>query len=169
MIFFPSFVFWENTVEHVHKDHFWNHQNMVIIDKWSLYRNTVSNDPLIKSSLCMGFLKTSACQVWQENYLRPNQPFTKFVEAVNNLTKLVQIGKHFTKLVKLKNNFTELVEFANNFLKLIEFTNNFTKFVGLAKTFMKFVEAANNFAKFFGFANNFLNVCKNRKIFLKIA
>ena len=30
---------------------------------WSLYRNTVSNEPLIKWSLCTGFLKKSACQI----------------------------------------------------------------------------------------------------------
>ena len=84
---------------------------------WSLYRNTVSNEPLIKWSLCTGFLKKSACQIWRENYLGRNQPFTKFVEPANNLTKLVEVGNRFTKLVKSANNFTKFVEFTNNFTK----------------------------------------------------
>ena len=106
---------------------------MVIIDRWSLYRNTVSNNPLIKWSLCTGFLKKSICQIWCENYLGQNQPFTKFVEAANKLMKLVEVGKYFMKLVKFANNLTEFVEFANNFMKFIEFTNNFMKFVRLTK------------------------------------
>ena len=68
---------------------------------WSLYRNTVSNKPLIKWLLCTGFLRKSASQIWHENYLGQNQPFTKFIEAANNLMKLVEVGKHFMKLVKL--------------------------------------------------------------------
>ena len=44
---------------------------------------------LIKTSLCTGFLKKLAYQIGYENCLGPNQPFTKFVEAANNLTKLV--------------------------------------------------------------------------------
>ena len=34
-----------------------------LLDRWSLYRDTVSNDHLIKWSLCTGFLKKSACQI----------------------------------------------------------------------------------------------------------
>ena len=105
---------------------------MVLIDRWSLYRNTVNNDHLIKWSLCTGFLKKSTGQIWRENYLGRNKPFTKFVEAANNLTKLVEVGKHFTKFVKFANNLTNFVEFTNSFTKFVEFDNNFTKFVGLA-------------------------------------
>ena len=79
---------------------------MVVIDRWSLYRNTVNNDDLIKWSLCTGFLK-SACQIRRENYLGQNQPFTTFVEGANNLTKLVEKGKHFLKFIKFVNNFTK--------------------------------------------------------------
>ena len=106
---------------------------MVIIDKWSLYKNTGSDDPLIKWSLYTGFVKKSACQIWRENYLARNQPFTKLVEAANNLVKLVEVEKHFMKLVKFANNFTKFVEFANNFMKFVEFDNDFTKFVRPAK------------------------------------
>ena len=113
----------------------WDHYNMIVIDRWSLYRNTVNNDHLIKWSLSTGFLKKSTCQIWSENYLRRNQPFTKFVEVANNLTKLAEVGKHFTKFVKLVNIFKKLVEFANNFTKFVEFANNFTSFVELANNF----------------------------------
>ena len=122
-------------VEPVHNNHFWDHLNMAVIDMWSLYRNTVSNDPLIKWPLCSGFLKKSACQIWRENYLGWNQPFTKFVEAENNLTKLVVVENHFPKFVKLVNNFTKFIELANNFMKFAELANNFMKFVGLVKNF----------------------------------
>ena len=67
-----------------------------VLYRWSLYRNTVSNDPLIRRSLCTRFLKKSACQIWRENYRGQNQLFKKFVEAANNLAKLVEVGKHFT-------------------------------------------------------------------------
>ena len=120
---------------------------MVVIYRWLLYRNTVSNNHLIKWLLCTGFLKKSACQIWHENYLGSNQPFMKFIEAANNFTKLLEVGKHYTKFVK----------FANNFMKIVEFAVNFTKFVNLPTTlqssrdsqttFMMFVEAANNFTK----------------------
>ena len=64
---------------------------MIFIDRWLLNRDTVSNDLLIKWSLCTGFLKKSACQIWHENYLTQNQPFTKFVEAASNFTMLVKL------------------------------------------------------------------------------
>ena len=98
---------------------------MVIIDMWWLYRNTVSNDHLIKWSLCTGFLKKSGCQIWRKNYLGQNQHFTKFVEAANNLTKFVNFADNLTKFK----------EFANNFTKFVEFANNFTKFKGLVNNF----------------------------------
>ena len=101
---------------------------------WSLYRNTVSSNHLIKWSLCTEFLKKSACQIWHENYLEWNQP-SKVVEAANNLMKLVEVGKHFTKLVKFANNFMKFVKFANIFTKFVEYANNFTKFVRLADNF----------------------------------
>ena len=104
---------------------------MVFIDRWLLYRNTVSNNHFKKCLLCAGFLKKSACQIWHENYLGLNRPFTKFLEATNNLTKLVEVGKHLTKLIKFANNFTKFLGFAINFTKFVEFANNFTKFVGL--------------------------------------
>ena len=108
---------------------------MVVIHRWSLYRNTESYNHLIKWSLCTGFLKRSACQIWRENYLGQNQPFTKFIEAANNLTKLVEVGKYFTKLLKFATNFANFIEFAKNFINFIEFANNFTKFVGLTNNF----------------------------------
>ena len=119
-----------NTVEPVYNDHFW-----VVIDRWSLYRNTVTNNHLIKWSLCTAFRKKSACQIWCENYLGRNQPFTKFVEAANNFMRLVEVGKHLTKFVKFANNFTKFKEFANIFRKFVEFANNFTKFMGLVNSF----------------------------------
>ena len=84
-----------------------------------------------------------------KNYLGRNQPFTKFVEAANNLTKLIDVGKHFTRSIKITNNFRKFVEFAKTYevrrirqqlyenlpTTLREFANNFTKFVGLAKDF----------------------------------
>ena len=97
---------------------------MVLIDRRSLHRNTINIDHLIKLSLCASFLQKSPCLIYYENCLGRNQPFTKFVEAANNLTKLVEVGKQLTKFVK----------FANNFTKFEEFANNFTKFVELAKT-----------------------------------
>ena len=138
---------------------------MVIIDRWSLYRNTANKDHLIKLSLFTGFLKKPACQIWCENYLGWNQPFTKFVEAANNLKKL-EVGKPFAKFVKFENNFTKFIEFANNYTKFAEFANNFTKFMGLQTTSLKFLEAVNNFTKFVGLVNNFWKVhktCKNFK------
>ena len=120
-----------------------------------------------------------------KNYLGRNQPFTKFVEAANNLTKLIDVGKHFTRSIKTTNNFRKFVEFAKTYevrrirqqlyenlpTTLREFANNFTRICqqlyenspttlrslwDSQKTFMKFVEAANNFTKFVGLANNFL-------------
>ena len=135
---------------------------MVVIDRWSLYRNSVNNDNLIKWSLCTVFLKKSACQIWHEHYLGQNQPFTKFVEATNNLAKLVEVGKHLAKLVKFSNNFMKFIEFAKNFIKLVEFARNFPKFVGL--TFMKFTEAANNLTKLMGLTNDFWKVIRPAKI-----
>ena len=103
---------------------------MVVIDRCLLYKNTVSNNPLIKWSLCTGFLKKLACQIWRENYLGgQNQPFTKFVEAANNLTKLIEVGKKFTKLLKFANNFTKLVGLASNFCKVCKTCKNFMTFV----------------------------------------
>ena len=98
---------------------------MVVIDRWSLYRNTVNIDYLIRWSLFIGFLKKSACQIGRENYLGWNQTFIKFVEAANNLTKLVQVGKLLTKFLKFDNNFTKFVEFANEFTKFVGLSNNF--------------------------------------------
>ena len=109
---------------------------MGIIDRWLLYRNTVRNEHLIKWSLCTCFLKKSACQIWRENYFERNQPFTKFAEATNNLTKLVEVGKH---------HLMKFVEFSNNFMKFVEFANIFTKFAEFAKNFTKFVALTNNF------------------------
>ena len=97
---------------------------MVVTDRWSLYRNTVNNDHLINWSLCIGFLKMSAWQIWRENHLGRNQPFTKFVEAANNLMK-IEVGKHFMKFVKFSNNFSKFIEFANNFKKFVGLANNF--------------------------------------------
>ena len=71
------------------------------------------------------FSKNSAWQIWRENHLGRNQPFTKFVEAANNSMKLVEVGKHFMKFVKFSNNFTKFIEFANNFKKFVGLTNNF--------------------------------------------
>ena len=68
---------------------------MVVIDRWSLYRNTVSNNPSIKWSIGTASLKKWASQIWCENYLGQNQPFTKFVEDTNNLTKLVEAALEF--------------------------------------------------------------------------
>ena len=67
---------------------------MAVIDRWSIYRNTVSNQHLI---------------------LGQHQPFTKFVEAAKNLTKLVEVGKYLMNLVKFANNFTKFIEFPNVF------------------------------------------------------
>ena len=100
-------------------------QNIFVINRWLLYRNTVNNDRLIKWSLCTGSLKKSACQIWRENDLGWNQPFTKFAVAANNLTKLIEKGKHFTKFVKLTNSFTKLVEFPNNFTKFVDWKVGF--------------------------------------------
>ena len=108
---------------------------MVIIDSWLLYRDTVYNGHFIKWSLCIGFLKKSACQVWRENYLGRNQPFTKFIEAAINFTKLVEVRKHFTKFVKFAKNSTNFAEFANNFTKFVELAINFMKFVCLGNNF----------------------------------
>ena len=99
------------------------YRQVVVIQKHC--KNTVSNDHLIKWSLCTDILKKSACQIWCENYLGWNQPFTKFVEAANNLTKLVEVGKHLTKFVEFVNIFTKFAEFANNFAKFVGFANNF--------------------------------------------
>ena len=121
---FFIFLLRQYTVKPVYNNHFWDHYNMVIIDWWLLYRNTGSNDHLIKWSLCAGFLKKSACQIWHENYLWWNEPFTKSVEAANNLTKLVEVGKHFTKFIKFANNITKFIEFAINFTKFV-LANNF--------------------------------------------
>ena len=126
---------------------------MVVIDRCSLYRNTVSNNPLIKGLLCTSFLKMSACQVWRENYLGRNQ--SKFVEAANNLTKLVEVDKHFIKLVKFVNNFRNFVELAHNFMKLVELANNFRKFVGLANNFCKVRKTFKNFVKFVDWKGRF--------------
>ena len=51
------------TVEPVCNGHLWDHQNIVVIDRWSLYRNILNNNHLVRWSLCKGFLKTSACQI----------------------------------------------------------------------------------------------------------
>ena len=134
---------------------------MVIIDRWSLYRDTVSNNHLIKWLLCTVFVKKSACQIWRENYLGQNQSFTKFVEAASNFTKLVEIGKHFKKFVKFTNNFTKFVELVNNFTKFIEFANNFTKFLGLAS---KFYEVRRSCEQLYKVSRSERIFCKAHKI-----
>ena len=100
---------------------------MVIIDRWSLHRNTANNDQINNT----GFLKSPTS--------------TKFVKAAINLTKLVEVGKHFAKFVKFANNFKKFVEFAKNFMKFIELTSNFTKFVGLV---INFYEVHRSWEKF---------------------
>ena len=113
---------------------------MAIIDRWSLYRNIVSSDHLIKWALCNKVVvvyriskKVSLSNlIWKLLWVKPT---FKFVEAANNLTKLVEVGKHFTKLVKFANNFMKFIEFANIFTKIVEYTNNCTKFMGLANNF----------------------------------
>ena len=118
---------------------------MAVLDRWSLYRNNVSNDRLIKWLLCTGSLKKSACQIWRKNYLWRNQ--TKFLETANNLTNLAEVEKHFIKLGKFVNNFRKFVKLANNFMKLVESANNFTKFMGLANIFCKVHKTLTNFMK----------------------
>ena len=70
---------------------------MVVIDRWSLCRSTVSNDLLIKQY----FLKMSACQIWRENYFGQNQPFTKFVEAAKQLNEVTRSGKALHEVSKI--------------------------------------------------------------------
>ena len=123
---------------------------MVVIDRWSLYRNTVNNDHLIKWSLCTSFLKILACQILRETYLGGNQPFTKFVETANNLTKLAEVGKHLTRFVKFANDITKFVEFPNNFTKFAELANNFKKFLGLANNFFEVLRRCEQLYKFRG-------------------
>ena len=108
---------------------------MVVIDRWLLYRKTVSNDHLIKWLLCTGFLKNSVTL---------GKSFYKVHKAANNLTKLAEVGKHFTKLVKFANNFIKFVESANNFRKLAEVRKKFAKFVKLAKKVTKFMGFVSN-------------------------
>ena len=134
---------------------------MVIIDRWSSYRDTVSNDHLIKWSLYTGFLKKSACQIWRENYLERNQPFTKFVQVASNFTKLIEVRKHFKKFVKFANNLTKFVEFVNNFTKFVKFANNLTKFLGLAS---KFGEVRRSCEQRYQVSRNEIFFCKVRKI-----
>ena len=99
--------------------------------KYSCYRQVVvvqkhsKQQPLNKVVIMYRYSEKSACQIWREYYLGLNQPFTKFVEAANNLTKLAEVGKHITKFVELANILTNFVEFANNFVKFVEFPNNF--------------------------------------------
>ena len=154
----------------------------VVIDRQSLYRNTLTNYHLSKHwkwLLCKGFLKNSACQIWRGNYLGQNQPFTKFVETTNDFTNLVKMRKHFKTFVKFVDNFTKFLKFANIFMTYIEFVNNFaksrdsatfveaannlTKFSGRRKSFTKFVKLAYSFTKFEGLTNNFREFCKTRK------
>ena len=92
---------------------------------------------------------------WCENYLGGNQPFAKFVEAANNLTKLVETGKLFTKFVKL-NNFTKFVEFDNNFIKFVEFANSFMKFVGLTSNFYEVQRSCKRLYKIHGIHQSLL-------------
>ena len=106
-------------------------------------------------------------QIWCKNYFEQNQPFTKFVEATNNLTKLVEVGKHFTKFIKFANNFTKFIEFVNNFMKFIEFANNFTKFMRLTTNFYEIHRSYKQLKKFVGLTNNFWKVHKTHKNFMK--
>ena len=140
---------------------------MVVIDRWSLYRNSVNNDNLIKWSLCTVFLKKSACQIWHEHYLGQNQPFTKFVEATNNLAKLVEVGRHLAKLVKFSNNFMKFIEFAKNFIKLVEFARNFPKFVGLTNNFHEVHRSCKQLNKAHGTHQWLLESHKTRKNLMK--
>ena len=63
MVWYHIFWIQKCTVEPVYNNHFWDHYNMVVIDRWLLYGDTASSDHLIKWLLCTSFLKTSACQI----------------------------------------------------------------------------------------------------------
>ena len=134
---------------------------MAVIDRWSLYRNTVTNNLLIKWSLCTAFRKKSACQIWCENYLGRNQPFIEFVEPANNFMKLVEVGKHFTKFVKFVNNVTQFVEFVSNFTKFVELASNFMKYLGLAS---KFYEVCRSCEQLYKVSRTEKKLCKVHKI-----
>ena len=69
---------------------------MVIIDRWSLCRNTVNNDHLVKWSLCTRFLTKSACQI---SWAKPT--FYKVCGSCKQLNEVSRSGKALHKVRKI--------------------------------------------------------------------
>ena len=72
---------------------------MVVIDRWSLYRSTVSNDSLIKYLLCTGFL------MWKLPWAKPN--FYKVRRSCKQLNEVSKSGKILHKVSKISEQFYE--------------------------------------------------------------
>ena len=89
------------TVKPVYNNHFWDHYNMVVIDRWSLYRNTVSNNHLIKWSLCAGFSKTVNLSnlTWKLPWVKPT--FYKVHRSCKQLNEVNRSGKALHKVDKI--------------------------------------------------------------------
>ena len=114
---------------------------MVVVGRRLLFRNTVSSGLLIKWSLCTGFLKKSACQIWHENYLGENQPSTKFVEAANN--KVSSSGKTLHEGSKICEQLYEVWRICQQLYEIHRTYQQLYKVCGTHKKFsMNFVEAA---------------------------
>ena len=115
------------TVEPVYSGHFWDHQNMVVIGRWLLYRNTVNNKHLKKWSLCNVI------------FFKKSQPVRSDVKSTLGKTNLLQsLQKLQTTLRSSQNLLTTLQSSwgsQTTLIKYVEAANNFTEFVGLANKF----------------------------------
>ena len=139
---------------------------MVVVGRRLLFRNTVSSGLLIKWSLCTGFLKKSACQIWHENYLGENQPSTKFVEAANN--KVSSSGKTLHEGSKICEQLYEVWRICQQLYEIHRIYQQLYKVCGTHKKFFyEFHRSCNNFTKFMGIANIFCKVQKTCKNFMK--
>ena len=132
---------------------------MVIIDRWSLYRNTVINEPLIKWSLCIyEFSKkvslSNLMLMWKLPWAKPT--FYKVCRSCKQLNKVSTSGETLHKASKIWEHLSKL-----------NFPTTLVSLWDSQKSFMKFIEAMNNFTKFVGLTNNFWKVCKSCKNFIK--
>ena len=107
----------QNTVEPVYNGHFWDHQNMIVIDRWLLYRNTANNDPLIKWLLMYGFSKKVSLSnlTWKLPWVKPT--FYKVHRSCKQLSEVSRSGKALHEVSKI---FEQLYEVHRIYQQLYE-------------------------------------------------
>ena len=106
----------------VQDDHFWVVPKMVV-----LYRSDCIKY-LIKWSLCTGFLKKSACQMWKLPWEKST--FYKVCRSCEQLYEVCRICQQLHKICRI----------CQQLYKFVGLTNNFWKVCYTCKKFMKFVD-----------------------------